>query len=330
MKFEQLFRSAVGNEQALEGDKARDILLRSKLNPGLLSQIWYALFTINVNHRQLSDTTKSGKLLFPEFALAMYLCNLKLTGKDLPDKIPEKIMNEVSSMVDIISFGIPDNQPTRETQRTNVPNFEITTPASPAQPTPPPQSNFQALSSLTTQPTGYISPGQGFTGQSLSSQPTGFPGQRSPQTGFSPQPTGFQPSNAPSLNVQPQFTGMPSQAGLSAGSGLTPLQSQPTGRPGQWGFVNAPAGSMAGIQALQQQLMPQPGREGGFSSTGLQGTADIPWAVTKEEKTIYDGVFQAWDGLGKGYIGGQTAIEVFSQSGLPRTDLERIWYVILG
>lgn len=42
---------------------------------------------------------------------------------------------------------------------------------------------------------------------------------------------------------------------------------------------------------------------------------------------IYDGIFQAWDGLGKGYIGGETAIEVFRQSGLPRTDLERIWYV---
>src|SRR5204863_9442780 len=51
------------------------------------------------------------------------------------------------------------------------------------------------------------------------------------------------------------------------------------------GFVNAPAGSMAGIQALQQQLMPQPGREGSCSSTGLQGSANIPWAITKDEKT---------------------------------------------
>ena len=40
IKFEQLFRSAVGSEQALEGGKARDILLRSKLSPGVLSQIW--------------------------------------------------------------------------------------------------------------------------------------------------------------------------------------------------------------------------------------------------------------------------------------------------
>ena len=275
--------------------------------------------------RQLSDTTKSGKLLFPEFALAMYLCNLKLTGKDIPDKIPEKIMNEVSSMVDIISFGVPDNQPSRQTPKTNVPNFEITQPPSQASPAPsqPPQSNLQTLASLAQQPTGYMTPTQGFGGQSLSAQGTGFPGQRSPQAGFTPQPTGFQPQPS-NIGLQSQFTGMPQQGGLSVG-GLTPLQSQPTGRPGQWGFVNAPAGSMAGIQALQQQLMPQPGREGGFSSTGLQGTANIPWAVTKEEKAVYDGIFQAWDGLGKGHVGGQTAIEIFSQSGLPRVDLERIW-----
>jgi len=41
IKFEQLFRSAAGNEQALDGPKARDILLRSKLNPNVLSQIWF-------------------------------------------------------------------------------------------------------------------------------------------------------------------------------------------------------------------------------------------------------------------------------------------------
>ncbi|KAH0154600.1 hypothetical protein KCU86_g20906, partial [Aureobasidium melanogenum] len=51
-KFEQLFKSAVGNEQALSGDKAKDLLLRSKLPGDALSQIW-----------MLSDTTKSGQLL---------------------------------------------------------------------------------------------------------------------------------------------------------------------------------------------------------------------------------------------------------------------------
>jgi len=45
-KFEQLFKSAVGNDGALSGDKARDLLLRSKLSGDALSQIWYVSNTI--------------------------------------------------------------------------------------------------------------------------------------------------------------------------------------------------------------------------------------------------------------------------------------------
>jgi hypothetical protein len=65
--------------------------MRSKLPGSDLSKIWV-----------LSDSTKSGQLFFPEFALAMYLCNLRLTGREVPSSLPETIKNEVSSMVDII------------------------------------------------------------------------------------------------------------------------------------------------------------------------------------------------------------------------------------
>lgn len=71
--------------------------------------------------------------------------------------------------------------------------------------------------------------------------------------------------------------------------------------------------------------MPQPGREGGFNMQGLTGNAAIPWAVTKIEKQMYDKIFDGWDGLRKGFIGGDVAIEVFGQSGLPKDDLMRIW-----
>ena len=40
-KFEQLFKSAVGDNTALSGEQARDILMRSKLNGNDLSDIWY-------------------------------------------------------------------------------------------------------------------------------------------------------------------------------------------------------------------------------------------------------------------------------------------------
>ena len=209
-------------------------------------------------------------------------------------------MNEVSSMVDIISFGIPDSQPTRETSRSNIPNFEITAAQTSSQPAPPPaprptESNIQTLSALSTQPTGYITPSgfgsisaQGSLSApgSFAAQGTGYvpPNRISPQPTLQPARTGYQPSPS-NLGIGAQFTGV---AGPPRGNSLIPpnaLQAQPTGRPGQWGFVSAPAGSLAGIQALQAQLMPQPGREGAFSSAGLQGSANVPWAITKDEKT---------------------------------------------
>ncbi|KAL9020247.1 MAG: hypothetical protein Q9185_002530 [Variospora sp. 1 TL-2023] len=316
-KFEQLFKSAVGDGQALDGEKVKDLLIRSKLPGNDLAQIWV-----------LSDTTKSGQLLFPEFALAMYLCNLKLVGKDLPQALPDKIANEVSSMVDIISFGIPDDRP-QQPPRMNVPNFDAPVQSNNTAPSiqqPQPQaSNSQLLTQLTSQPTGFAS-------QYIPPQPTGFQNQ---PTGFTPQQqqNNFQQNpqatgySGPRPPMPPMPTGYgsnlsPSQTGMQPSM---PLNAQPTGRPGQWGLVNAPASGLPNIEALQQRMMPQPGREGGFTTAGLSGSATVPWAVTKDEKKVYDGLFKAWDGLNKGFIGGDVAIEVMGQSGLPQPDLEKIW-----
>ncbi|KIW42058.1 uncharacterized protein PV06_05643 [Exophiala oligosperma] len=314
-KFEQLFKSAVGDDQALSGEKARDLLLRSKLPGSALSQIWI-----------LSDTTKSGQLLFPEFALAMYLCNLKLTGKDLPSALPEKMMNEVSSMVDIISFGVPDDKPLPP-PRQNVPDFDAPirqnamSPPAPQAPRPQQASNQQLLSQLTSQPTGFYNQATGFQ-PGLQAQPTGFPGQ---QPGLQPQASGF-PGATGYTGPRPPMPPMPTGFANNMSPQQTgPLQAQPTGLPGQWGFVNAPATGLPNIEALRQQLMPQTGREGGFTTQGLAGSAKIPWAVTKDEKRIYDDLFRAWDGLGRGYISGDVAIEIMGQSGLERGDLESIW-----
>ena len=240
-------------------------------------------------------------------------------------------MNEVSSMVDIISFGVPDDRPAAP-PRSNAPNFNTPTSASSTsivQPQPQ-ASNSQLLSQITSQPTG-------FAAQYIPPQPTGFGNQ---QPGFVPQPTGFQQQqtgfqqNAQATGYQgprppmpPMPTGYasnlsPSQTGNQPSM---PLNAQPTGRPGQWGLVNAPASGLPNIDALQQRMMPQAGREGGYTTAGLSGSATVPWAVTKDEKKIYDQLFKAWDGFNKGFIGGDVAIEVMGQSGLPKTDLEKIW-----
>ena len=223
-------------------------------------------------------------------------------------------------MVDIISFSLAEDGPSSSSALSAPEPPRPNTASSAGPPQAQPQaSNTQLLS---TQMTGF--PGQQ-PGQGLQAQQTGFPGQQpaqglqAQQTGFpgiqNTQPTGY---SGPRPPMPPMPTGFNQPA--------APLNAQPTGRPGQWGLVNAPSTGLPNIDALQARMMPQQGREAGsFTTQGLQGNAVIPWAITKEEKTRYDSLFRAWDGLGKGYIGGDQAIEIFGQSGLEKPDLERVW-----
>jgi hypothetical protein len=245
--------------------------------------------------------------------------------------LPEKVKNEVSSMVDIISFGVVDDRP-QAPPRTNVPNFEVPprqnaiSPPAPQAPQPQQASNQQLLTQLTSQPTGFYNQAIGFQ-PGLQPQPTGLP---IPNQGLQPQATGFLPAPQATgySGPRPPMPPMPSSFGNNMSpqqTGGGPLQAQPTGIPGQWGFVNAPATGLPNIEALQQRLMPQAGREGGFTTQGLSGSAKVPWAVTKDEKQIYDQLFKAWDGLKRGFVSGDVAIEIMGQSGLERKDLEAIW-----
>ncbi len=242
-------------------------------------------------------------------------------------------------MVDIINFGVADEAP-EPAPRSNAPDFTRQTSPPTIQQPQPIQSN-SAL--LTAQMTGYPGQQNNFSG-GFQQQQGGF--QQPMQTGFGqqqgglqPNPTGFQSISSPSATgyngprppMPPMPTGFGPNQGLSPaqtglGGMVAPLNSQPTGRPGQWGLVNAPASGLPNIDLLQSRMMPQQGREqGSFTTSGLSGNAVIPWAITKDEKTRYDSVFKAWDGFGKGFIGGDVAIEVFGQSGLEKPDLERIW-----
>ncbi|KAM9902230.1 hypothetical protein OXX79_004064 [Metschnikowia pulcherrima] len=396
-KFENLFRTAVAQgENAVSGDAARDILLRSGLSPVTLAEVW-----------ALADTNKSGSLLFPEFALALHLCNMALKGEPLPGVLPEKWNNEVQSFVDAISFSIPEdpnkilaNTPfssyAQGQQQSNDWLSQATTQVAAPQTsfTSQPTGGFQGVDTLTAQRTGggtliplqpqqtssFIPASKPLQSQqtgSLTAQLTGFQqpqltaqrtgtipstsfqaqptGGFQPQTSFQAQPTGgfqpltsfqnqptggFQPQQTggiqqqiPSLQsqqtggLQPQLTGFqPQQTGIQAqATGM--LQAQPTGKPGEWGFVHTPTGGLPGLNAMQQHFLPS----AQLSSNNLQdvmgGTlkSNVTWAITKQEKQIYDGVFAAWDKSRKGYIDGDVAISIFNKSGLGRPDLESIW-----
>jgi hypothetical protein len=182
----------------------------------------------------------------------MYLCNLKLVGKQLPSVLPENIKNEVSSMVDIINFNVADDGP-EPAPRTNAPDFNTRQNAAspPTIQQPQPMQSNSAL--LTAQMTGFPTQQNnfgGFQGQ----QQTGF--QQSIQTGFGQQQggmqqnqTGFQGLSNPAATgysgprppMPPMPTGFGQPQGLSPaqtgmGGMVAPLNSQPTGRPGPWGL----------------------------------------------------------------------------------------------
>jgi hypothetical protein len=54
-------------------------------------------------------------------------------------------------------------------------------------------------------------------------------------------------------------------------------------------------------------------------------TPKVPWTLSRQEKKDYDQIFRAWDIRGDGFISGETAREVFGQSGLGQEDLMKIW-----
>lgn len=65
----------------LTGSQARSILLQTKVPQGTLAQIW-----------SLSDMDADGRLGCEEFVLALYLCELCMTGKTVPVVLPPELI----------------------------------------------------------------------------------------------------------------------------------------------------------------------------------------------------------------------------------------------
>lgn len=248
-KFKDLFNSAT-NSVSISPDNARGILLKSNLSPHQLARIW-----------DLSDLNKSGDLLFPEFALALHLCNVALRGNELPYVLDAGIKEEVTNLVDKISFSIPEEDATTSQQDRPVaqPNISASNIF-----TQPQQQQQPTTSNLAPQPTGF-----GF-GNSVSSQPfeshpqqTGFQSQQTgfqpPTTGFQSQPTGFQ-SQPSGFQSQPQQTAFQPQA--TGAQSQPPLQPQYTGfqpsKPQDSGFQSAigSQNSFSNVQTNQESSFP--------------------------------------------------------------------------
>lgn len=227
--------------------------------------------------RDLSNVTQKPQLTFPEFALAMYLTSMKMTGRTIPTVLPDNIRNEITSAIQSL------------------------------------QPSFQAVHS---QPTG-LPPNQ-------QPQPTGYPSSSlvpspQPQRSASTSMLNNMAGGASPLYMQQQQHSLqiPAMTGMAPTAGVGSYQQQ----------VPMPTGMYGHNMTFANQMMPNAdySRNQQHHYERLAGKVKIPWAVTTEEKKQYSKIFRAWDSDKQGYLTGDKAKEIFTQSGLPQNVLMQIW-----
>ncbi|KAI6095034.1 hypothetical protein EDD16DRAFT_783802 [Pisolithus croceorrhizus] len=178
--------------------------------------------------------------------------------------------------------------------------FQQNLPPPPPPPPPPPAPQQQQ--------SGFFNSAQSrFGGPGLGPQPTGLV----------PQPTSFA-SRTPAPLV-PQMTGfMDPRLQMMYSSFMPANLSAPYAAGGAPQLQPNPQQQFGGL-SLQQSFQQH------NQQNGRGATPRIPWVLSKAEKKNYDQIFRAWDAQGTGFISGQTALEVFGQSGLDRNDLAKVW-----
>ena len=306
-QYEQIFRSAVSKgSNSITADAARDILMRSGLQPQQLAQIW-----------ELSDLNKSGQLLFPEFALALYLVGKALQTRQLPYQLDQSIKKEVEGFIDAINFTVPDDsQPKAKTPFDNMNSlnglqFGIPTPTGgvPAMP----QTSF-----LQAQLTGY---------QPLQPQSTGFRPLQAQVTGYSqplaPQTTGF--SGIQPQPLQPQSTGFSAPLLQPQSTGFQPLQPQATGYMAPLTAQKTGVGNNSFFQT--NLLQPQ---KTGFQNLQQYGQNHYQHQefIKPQERQLFNKIFDSYDRSKTGLLDGATCSEIFRKSGLNRAELEKVWNLV--
>lgn len=102
LKYTQLFNVHDKTRSGfLSGLQARGILMQTKTPQQILAQIW-----------ALSDVNHDGKLSCEEFVLALYLCEMYVTGQQIPAQLPPELIppsfrKPVSRSASISSQGAP-------------------------------------------------------------------------------------------------------------------------------------------------------------------------------------------------------------------------------
>ncbi|KAI9593865.1 hypothetical protein BDF19DRAFT_447132 [Syncephalis fuscata] len=122
----------------------------------------------------------------------------------------------------------------------------------------------------------------------------------------------------------------PNGTPLSGPVQMSNMQVGPSGPSNYSSYAPSSASNSSYSTQIQPyQALPPPSSSGsvssGFMPSMSNNTANVPWAVTPEEKAAYDQVFTAWDTRGIGFISGETARAIFGQSGLSASALAQVW-----
>ncbi|EFP80618.2 uncharacterized protein PGTG_06574 [Puccinia graminis f. sp. tritici CRL 75-36-700-3] len=90
LKYSSMFIKAGPRDGLLDGDKARDIFIRSKLSFEKLGQIW-----------TLADTQSRGALSVSDFCIAMHLIQLSMSGRlsTFPTSLPSALLDSATAPV---------------------------------------------------------------------------------------------------------------------------------------------------------------------------------------------------------------------------------------
>ncbi|OAD53884.1 Intersectin-2, partial [Eufriesea mexicana] len=86
-RYKEQFDSLNPINGVVTGEQAKEFLLKSKLSPVILAEIW-----------ALSDTDADGKMDINEFSIACKLINLKLRGFVLPTTLPPTLVQSLKSL----------------------------------------------------------------------------------------------------------------------------------------------------------------------------------------------------------------------------------------
>ncbi|KAG2237652.1 hypothetical protein INT48_004555 [Thamnidium elegans] len=303
LKFEQIFSQSAaafgGNK--ISANAVSELLRRSNLDNDSLVKIW-----------DLASISSTPYLTFPEFAVAMFLTSKKLTGQVLPASLPPNVREETELAMATIASTETSQQLVN---------------------TQPQQQQQQFVNAQAPMMTGMLSQQPGM----MSNQPSMMqPHQTGMMSNMMPQQTGI---------MQPQQTGMMASQQMNMMTGINmnnqlratppPVPQLPTQTgymgqqvPMQTGFMpsQAPKSRLQNLD-FAKKMMPNQNGVTNLLHPNL-GTTDanrVSWKISPEDKQRYRDIFNAWEGSGSGFMSGDTAKDVLTQSQLPPQDLMKIW-----